>query len=214
MKTISFLLTCTVLFWALGCDLVKQEFPCENVKCRNKSICIDGKCRCARYFGGDSCTIMLDSCALRPCIKANTDDCNGNFCFCKQGYEGTFCQFLSSTKFLGRPYNVIDTCGNRSFQMNIRLAVGDTSATTPLKLQLRNFMPNVDFPSLEGDSLVVNVWADSFYTTRVQSFGINKINSLVGRQIIGPAGDTSILIIYQKEKRGQLPVTCRMTLTR
>ena len=127
------------------------DYPCEGIRCYNGGICLDGSCECPYGWGGDSCTIVLDSCVLRNCGPHATD-CRNNTCLCASGYEGDTCQFLSRTKFLGQ-FAASETCGpnNLSYPGTI-----DTAYFNVSRLILRG---------LHGltDSLSANLLQDSFY---------------------------------------------------
>lgn len=88
------------------------EYVCENVRCFNGGICLDGTCECAFGWGGDTCTIVLDSCVLRNC-GPNASGCLNNTCICASGYEGDSCQLLSRTKYLG-VFAATETCATNN----------------------------------------------------------------------------------------------------
>jgi hypothetical protein len=154
------------------------DYLCEGIRCYNGGICLDGACECPFGWGGDSCTIVLDSCVLRNCGPHATG-CMNNTCICASGYEGDTCQFLSRIKFLGS-FAAEEVCGpnNLAYAGTI-----DTAYFNVSRLVIRGLhgLP-------ETDSLSANLLRDSFNIPT--AYILNSVYRIRGGGRINATRDT------------------------
>jgi len=72
-------------------DAYKTQDACIGVECLNEGACLDGECRCAEGFSGESCEIDNRD----PCIGVvcqNGGKCTDGNCQCAEGFHGDNCE--------------------------------------------------------------------------------------------------------------------------
>jgi hypothetical protein len=145
-QLVPMLFSLALIFYACS-----PEWPCDNVKCYNGGVCIDGTCQCPYGASGDSCTVIYDSCALMDCGQ-NATGCRNATCICREGYEGSRCQTYAGYKFEGN-WAVDENCDgtNQSFNTELKFLRIDSA-----RMVIFNFND-----AGIGDSLFVRVIQDS-----------------------------------------------------
>lgn len=149
----------------------------------------------------------LTSCEQDPCDKLsckNDGVCTEGYCECPAGYEGTECEILSYTRFVGKyagntrcNYNDIifpttaDTVEIKLIEtpntISLKMATGNTSV---LEFHGRALTPNAVFSSYSNGTVTVHptvqVDGDNIYVfleTVVESTNERQICKFIGRKL-------------------------------
>lgn len=110
--TTLFYLLLVLLSFSISCKKDEKEKDlCEGVSCVNGGNCLNGNCNCVNGYTGTNCEIAPNPCANVTCQNNGVPTASGSncSCVCQVGYEGTACQTLVRTKFLGS-FSVNETC--------------------------------------------------------------------------------------------------------